>query len=78
MQLGVLSVGLCLMFISSSTSPLHLDLAKAQENMTVNTTKMNIILVHGAWADGSSWSKVIPILENSGYRVSQYSFLNTL
>jgi pimeloyl-ACP methyl ester carboxylesterase len=29
----------------------------------------NIILVHGAWADGSSWSKVIPILENSGYRV---------
>jgi hypothetical protein len=32
-QLGVLSVGLCLMFISSSTttSPLHLDLAEAQE-----------------------------------------------
>jgi hypothetical protein len=22
----------------------------------------NIILVHGAWADGSSWAKVIPIL----------------
>ena len=22
----------------------------------------NIILVHGAWADGSSWSKVIPLL----------------
>jgi pimeloyl-ACP methyl ester carboxylesterase len=29
----------------------------------------NIILVHGAWADGSSWSKVIPILEAQGYHV---------
>lgn len=28
-----------------------------------------IVLVHGAWADGSSWSKVIPILENSGHCV---------
>ncbi|HEU4822044.1 MAG TPA: alpha/beta hydrolase [Nitrososphaeraceae archaeon] len=33
------------------------------------TNTRNIILVHGAWADGSSWSKVIPILENAGYRV---------
>ena len=29
----------------------------------------NIVLVHGAWADGSSWSKVIPILEAQGYNV---------
>jgi pimeloyl-ACP methyl ester carboxylesterase len=29
----------------------------------------NIVLVHGAWADGSSWSKVIPILEARGYNV---------
>lgn len=33
------------------------------------TNTPNIILVHGAWADGSSWSKVIPILKNAGYRV---------
>jgi pimeloyl-ACP methyl ester carboxylesterase len=26
----------------------------------------NIILVHGAWADGSSWSKVLPILRAKG------------
>jgi pimeloyl-ACP methyl ester carboxylesterase len=31
--------------------------------------KMNIILVHGASADGSSWSKVIPILKSAGHRV---------
>jgi pimeloyl-ACP methyl ester carboxylesterase len=29
----------------------------------------NIVLVHGAWADGSSWSKIIPILEAKGYHV---------
>jgi pimeloyl-ACP methyl ester carboxylesterase len=29
----------------------------------------NIVLVHGAWADGSSWSKVIPILEVRGFHV---------
>jgi pimeloyl-ACP methyl ester carboxylesterase len=29
----------------------------------------NIVLVHGAWADGSSWSKVIPILEAKGFHV---------
>src|ERR1700761_3704465 len=30
----------------------------------------NVILVHGAWADGSSWSKVIPLLEAKGLHVT--------
>jgi pimeloyl-ACP methyl ester carboxylesterase len=29
----------------------------------------NIVLVHGAWVDGSSWSKVIPLLEAKGLHV---------
>ncbi len=29
----------------------------------------NIVLVHGAWADGSSWSKVVPLLEAKGFHV---------
>lgn len=29
----------------------------------------NIVLVHGAWADGSSWSKVVPLLEARGFHV---------
>jgi pimeloyl-ACP methyl ester carboxylesterase len=33
------------------------------------TATPNIVLVHGLWADGSSWSKVIPILQNAGHRV---------
>src|ERR1700730_18604569 len=28
-----------------------------------------IVLVHGAWADGSSWSRVIPLLQSKGRRV---------
>ena len=33
------------------------------------TEKLNILLVHGAWADGSCWSKVILQLTNEGYNV---------
>lgn len=29
----------------------------------------NVVLVHGAWADGSSWSKVIPLLTARGLNV---------
>src|SRR5438128_1834837 len=31
--------------------------------------KPSIVLVHGAFADGSSWGKVIPLLEAKGYHV---------
>jgi len=31
--------------------------------------KPNILLVHGAWADGSSWGKVIPLLTEAGYNI---------
>ena len=34
-----------------------------------STNATNIVLVHGLWADGSSWSKVIPILQNAGHKV---------
>jgi len=32
--------------------------------------EMNVLLVHGAWADGSCWAKVIPLLEAKGLRVT--------
>ena len=31
--------------------------------------KPTIVLVHGAWADSSSWDELIPILQNEGYTV---------
>src|SRR5258707_12330731 len=30
----------------------------------------NIVLVHGAWADGSGWKGVSDILDKDGYKVS--------
>jgi pimeloyl-ACP methyl ester carboxylesterase len=37
----------------------------------------NIVLVHGAWADGSSWSAVIQRLQADGYRVTAPQFALT-
>jgi pimeloyl-ACP methyl ester carboxylesterase len=34
----------------------------------------NIVLVHGAWADGSSWSEVIRLLQQDGYNVTAPQF----
>jgi pimeloyl-ACP methyl ester carboxylesterase len=36
--------------------------------------KPNIVLVHGAWADGSSWSAIIEILQADGYHVTAPQF----
>ena len=44
-------------------------LAVLTGGLTAQTTKPTIILVHGAFADGSSWSKVIPMLQRDGYNV---------
>jgi pimeloyl-ACP methyl ester carboxylesterase len=39
----------------------------------------DVVLVHGAWADGSSWSKVIPLLQARGLRVTAVQLpLNSL
>jgi len=37
-------------------------------------TRPNIVLVHGAWADGSSWSGVIERLQADGYHVTAPQF----
>lgn len=33
-------------------------------------TVKNVVLVHGAWADGSSWSKIVPLLQAKGLHVA--------
>src|SRR5262245_50543019 len=37
----------------------------------------NVVLVHGAWADGSCWSAVIEKLQAKGYNVSAPQFPET-
>lgn len=40
---------------------------QGMDGMAMNTS--NVVLVHGGWADGSSWGKVITILKNVGINV---------
>src|SRR6202008_5016557 len=37
----------------------------------------NVVLVHGAWADGSSWSAVVQQLQADGYSVTAPQFPET-
>jgi pimeloyl-ACP methyl ester carboxylesterase len=37
---------------------------------SADAPKPTIVLVHGAFADGSSWARVIPLLEHDGYSVT--------
>src|SRR5437899_11104143 len=41
------------------------------------SSKPNVVLVHGAWADGSSWSDVIRLLQASGFIVTAPQFPET-
>ena len=41
----------------------------AARSGTASGPKPSIVLIHGAWADGSSWSRVIGILQQQGYTV---------
>src|SRR5262249_30108800 len=42
----------------------------AQTQTKSTSDKKTIVLVHGAFADASGWSKLIPILESDGYYVT--------
>jgi len=56
--------GLLILLVTMSFNP---ALARAQSTML---PLLDIVLVHGAFTDGSSWSKVIVLLQKKGYRVT--------
>jgi pimeloyl-ACP methyl ester carboxylesterase len=58
---SVLSLSACL-YVSTS--------AMAQDAQAAATPISNIVLVHGAWVDGSGWKPVYDILTKDGYRVT--------
>lgn len=43
---------------------------KASEQSAVGAAAGNVVLVHGAWVDGSSWAGVIPHLQAAGLKVT--------
>ena len=34
------------------------------------SSQAHIVLVHGAWSDGSIWSRIIPLLQDAGHRTT--------
>ena len=76
-KMGLLFLTSTIISIAIFAATTHSGLANAQnktlmqptgiKSMATNST--NIILVHGGWGDGSSWTQEIPILEKAGHRV---------
>ena len=48
-----------------------------EKEMVLVSNQPNIVLVHGAWADGSCWSAVIKRLQTEGYNVTAPQFPET-
>lgn len=46
-----------------------MSLVQNAQAQTVSKGIKNVVLVHGAFADGSSWERVIPILQAKGFNV---------
>jgi pimeloyl-ACP methyl ester carboxylesterase len=42
----------------------------AHAEPTAPVEARNVVLIHGAWADGSSWAEVIPLLQAAGLKVT--------
>jgi pimeloyl-ACP methyl ester carboxylesterase len=57
-------------FVAASISVLALSVTSLwAADRSDHSSIKSIVLVHGAFADATSWSKVIPILEKDGYHV---------
>lgn len=55
--------------ICLSSVSLTMNSSSAEAASAAPSQVKNVILVHGAWADGSSWSKIIPLLNAKGMNV---------
>jgi pimeloyl-ACP methyl ester carboxylesterase len=58
----------CPQFIVIDSKPRKPDVRSKMDGRSPNSTA-NIVLVHGAWADGSSWANVIRPLQSRGRKV---------
>jgi pimeloyl-ACP methyl ester carboxylesterase len=68
--------------VAAAAAALVLSVPVAAQDATAEATVQaavlpNIVLVHGAWADGSSWSSVTKILQADGYHVTAPQFPET-
>src|SRR5437879_6167614 len=75
LHLGARHIRRCALIVAACLALLTLSMLPSQSASANSATprasqpKPSIVLVHGAWADGSSWSKVIQDLQGKGYTV---------
>lgn len=58
------------LLLAVAATAVSLGSAPGPRKSSAAEAKPAIVLVHGAFADGSSWSKVIPLLEKDDYTVT--------
>ncbi|MFY9730353.1 MAG: alpha/beta hydrolase, partial [Candidatus Acidiferrales bacterium] len=63
-------VGVVLLLVSCPVLSAQYPEAQNTKAQNDNHTIRNIVLVHGAWADGSGWKSVYDILVKEGFSVS--------
>src|SRR5437762_8024760 len=56
-------------FIALTCALLFTLSTETEAQVDVRGPATNVLLVHGAWVDGSSWSSVIALLQNKGLHV---------
>jgi pimeloyl-ACP methyl ester carboxylesterase len=55
--------------VGAQSSPSNARSASPAARATATAAKPTVVLVHGAFADGTGWQRVIPLLERDGYTV---------
>lgn len=61
----IITLALAIAFVITSVGS-----ARAMTSKESNSNRPTIVLVHGAWADGSSWNAVTSELQGQGYTVN--------
>src|ERR1700761_6800941 len=67
---------ICVVELTGRNEPVPLTSPTQEDTMTPDD-RPNVVLVHGAWADGSCWSAVIQALQAEGYNVIAPQFPKT-
>jgi pimeloyl-ACP methyl ester carboxylesterase len=65
----VLALAVGIVTSTASSQRVFAQLPTKFSSVAANAKAKNILLVHGAWADGSSYEKVIPLLQQQGFNV---------
>lgn len=66
---GLIFAGIAALAGAAAGRPVTLAFGAAAHARPRDGAKPTIVLVHGAWADATSWQHVIPLLERDGYTI---------